>query len=381
MLTMTSPESSPLFTPWRDPVSGVQSYILTTRVAPLQQHFYYTNPSFSRDGRYLWFRCAFPPGGDNRRGKTLAVVDFLTGEVRHFPETEFPGSAPGVDLETGEVYWTSGLELWKRGPLEQDSAVLVNTFPRELARSRYPVTLATHITFSADKKSVAIDANFGREWFVGDMPIDGSGEFRLWQRLDRHHNHAQFSPTDPDLILLAQDHTHDIVTGDFVGTTDRLWLIRRGEELRPILPEDPLPAANRGHEWWDADGEHVWYLDYTEGPGQGTKKVHLGTGEITTVWPRGHSHSHCDAGGRYLVGDIASWPQDAWEVAFYNSLTGQEVSLVTLLPPYADRSKYHVHPHPQFCMNDEYICYTTNVLGQVDVALTRVQELIDRTSR
>jgi hypothetical protein len=31
-------------------------------------------------------------------------------------------------------------------------------------------------------------------------------------------------------------------------------------------------------------------------------------------------------------------------------------------------------------MNDRYICYTTNVLGGVDVALVAVEELVERTS-
>ncbi len=38
----------------------------------------------------------------------------------------------------------------------------------------------------------------------GDMPVNGD-PFRLWQKPDRGYNHAQFSPVDPDLILVAQD--------------------------------------------------------------------------------------------------------------------------------------------------------------------------------
>ena len=44
---MPHPFNSPLFTPWRDPVSGVESFILTTRVAPVQQSFYYVTPSLT----------------------------------------------------------------------------------------------------------------------------------------------------------------------------------------------------------------------------------------------------------------------------------------------------------------------------------------------
>jgi hypothetical protein len=376
---MNTPETSPLFTRWCDPVSGVESLILSRRAAPIQQSFYYTNPSFSSDGRFLWFRCAFPPGGDNLRGRQLAVVDFVEEVVRHFPETEAAGSSPYVDLDSGEAYWTIGLEIWKRGPLSEDEPIPVGIFPKALAHNRRPHALSTHLTFSADKKSLALDPNFGRDWFIGDFLLDGSGEYRLWQTFDRCYNHAQFSPTDPDLILIAQDSYIDILTGEPKASTDRLWLIRRGEKAWPILPDDPLPSANRGHEWWDSDGDHVWYLDYSEGPGQGTKKVNIHTGQIETIWPHGHSHSHCDRTGRCLVGDIVSWPNDAWQVAFFNAVTGKEVSIVTLLPPCSLRSKYHIHPHPQFCMNDQYICYTTNVLGTVDVALTNVAQLLALT--
>ena len=44
------------------------------------------------------------------------------------------------------------------------------------------------------------------------------------------------------------------------------------------------------------------------------------------------------------------------------------------------RSRYHVHPHPQFCQRDRYICYTTNVLATVDLALVSVEHLRAATS-
>lgn len=373
-MNITSPEQSPLFARWCDPVSGVESLILSGRVAPLQQSFYYTNPSFTADGRFLWFRAAFPPGACKQAG----VVDFAEGTIRLVPEVQQDGGAH-VDPASGTIYWATGAELWKRGPLPADRPVLVNVFPADLVRNRRPLTLATHLIPSADGKSFFCDAQCGREWICGDLPLDGS-PFRVWQTFDHKYDHAQFSPTDPDLALIAQDHWWDPVTGEPGIVKDRLWLIRRGEKARPILPDDPLPSANRGHEWWDADGEHVWYLDYTEGPKQGTKKVNIHTGRVEAVWPHGHSHSHCDRTGRYLVGDIVSWPADKWQVAFYNAQTRREVAIVTLLPPCGLRSAYHVHPHPQFCLNDRYVCYTTNVLGTVDLALTPVEQLARLTA-
>lgn len=76
-------ERSKNFSPWIDPKCKVRSYILTKRVAPLQQSFYFVNPSMTRDARYLWFYCAFPPGGDANFGRTLAVIEHLmSGGVR-----------------------------------------------------------------------------------------------------------------------------------------------------------------------------------------------------------------------------------------------------------------------------------------------------------
>jgi hypothetical protein len=68
-------------------------------------------------------------------------------------------------------------------------------------------------------------------------------------------------------------------------------------------------------------------------------------------------------------------------VTFTNTATLRTVAIVPHLPaPGLPRRRYHVHPHPQFCLEDRYICYTTNVLGAVDVAFASVAELIERTS-
>jgi len=41
--------------------------------------------------------------------------------------------------------------------------------------------------------------------------------------------------------------------------------------------------------------------------------------------------------------------------------------------------RYHVHPHPQFCINDQWIVYTSTVHGRSDVALIPVSDLIEAT--
>src|SRR5688572_18363066 len=150
---MRTPETSSLFTRWQNPVNGVESFILTARAAPVHQTFYFTSPSFTNDGRFLWFDCAFPPPGGRHAAPVFGVIDFERDEVRVFPETQHPTARAAVDLESGEIYWGNHLDIWKRGPLPDDKPVRVNRVSEDIARGRKPDRIATHLMFSADRKS------------------------------------------------------------------------------------------------------------------------------------------------------------------------------------------------------------------------------------
>jgi len=84
-------------------------------------------------------------------------------------------------------------------PVEQ-----VNSVPESVHKNRYGKRLSTHLTLSANRREFLIDAHLGHEWCIGSLPLDG-GAFQVWQTLNRCYNHAQFSPTDPDVALIAQD--------------------------------------------------------------------------------------------------------------------------------------------------------------------------------
>ena len=377
---MKTPETSRLFTRWENPANGVASHILTARAAPVQQSFYYTHPSFSADGRYLWLGCGYPPPGGKHAQQVLGVVDFEKDELRVYHETQFGSSRPVVDPATGEVYWCNQFDLWKRGPRAEDVAARVNRFPAHLARGRL-FSLATHPTFSADGTCLNIDARFvlddGTPYFVlGDLPLDGS-PFRHWTTLEgRTFDHALFSPTDPDAQMFANEYWGDHGKRepfDGLRPYHRMWIIRRGGEARPILRE---PVSHSGHEWWDADGEHVWYLHY----GVGVKKVRVADGSETLVWPGALSHAHSDKTGRYLVADRMDDPGVCeCNVLFRDNASGKVVEIVNVPPLAAEATQcLHLHPHPQFCLDDRYICHTTIVHGRVDVALVAVDGLLSR---
>jgi hypothetical protein len=367
---------STLFTPWTDPDSGVTSYILSKKVALVQEAFYFVNDSMSRDGRYLWFYCAYPPSGTAAQGRTLGVLDFETGDVRHFPETQFNHASPYVDADSGWVYWGSGDSLWRRGPQPNDCAELIGSIPADLIGNRHVERFATHLTRSADGREFFVDAAFGLQVVFGSMSVE-NGAYAFWHRFDRNHNHAQFSPTDPDLVLFAQENHPDPITGLRFRIEDRMWLIRRGEAPRPVF-DTPTVAT---HEWWDADGQHVWCIKGK----QGTWRVNIAAQTVEdTGWPQGAWHSHNHRSSRYLIGDtnMQFYRGCPSTVQFLNRETGQHVRVVDNPEmPGLVGARYHIDPHPRFVGGDQFVVFTTTVRGEVDLALVPTADLIARTSR
>ncbi|HCV23083.1 MAG: hypothetical protein QF689_15555 [Candidatus Latescibacteria bacterium] len=156
---MIDPSDRPAFSPWTDPVTGVTSYHLSQRVAPLQQSFYFTNRSLSEDGRWLWFYAAHPPGGNAYEGRCLGVCDMVDGDVRWFPETQFRDASPMVAGDSGEVYWCWEYSVYRRGPAADAETILVNSVPEDLHRGRAGERLATHLTRSADGRNKGVSGS------------------------------------------------------------------------------------------------------------------------------------------------------------------------------------------------------------------------------
>ncbi len=366
--------TSKLFSPWTHPETGVTLYLLTKKVAPVQEAFYFVNESMTRDARYLWFYCAFPPA----LGRTLGVIDFEHDEVRHFPETQFQSASPFLDTETGAVTWGSGPSLWHRGPGPGDATECVNTLPSDLIGKRHFSRLATHLSRSADGRAFFIDAAFGLQWVFGTLPVDG-GDFELWQRFDRNYNHAQLSPTDPDLALFAEENHPDPITGLSFPILNRMWLIRRGEAARPVF-STPTRVS---HEWWDPDGEHAWCVWGNEAWRTNIRRQHTDADdEVEKVqWPSHCWHAHATVDNRYMVADSNDrfYRGCPSTVGFLNRETGAYTELARnpAMENYIG-ANYHIDPHPRFVSEDRFIVFTTTVRGEVDLAVAQVADLIGR---
>jgi len=101
----------PHFESWRDPSSGVESFILSERVAPIQQSFYFTNPSVSPDENWLWFYAAFPPNLQRMLGAVSLKPE--NPDIKLFPQAGFTSASPMVGAESDVAYYCMGNSVHK----------------------------------------------------------------------------------------------------------------------------------------------------------------------------------------------------------------------------------------------------------------------------
>jgi len=363
-------DEHPYFVKWTDPQTGIASYILNERVAPIQQGFYFTNPSISKDEKWLWFYAAFPPGDR----KTLGVVslDPANPFIRHYPQAQFTGASPMLDDDGTAVFFTMGDSVY-RMTLDGETRVVCTLDPDYIKRR--PLTrLATHLTRSADGKYFLLDGQLADFWFIALGDIE-TGGVKVLHEFGRHYNHAQFSTTDPKLFLIAQDWWIDRASGNYFPYEQRIWLMDTEQTIfEPLLLSDWYGHGTMAsHEWWSADGLICW-TDYATGVYECEVKF-SGPREKVHVWRGPLCHSHCDPTRRYWCADESpyKWDKQPCEIKFYDRERGREIDIVTAMPkPPMGRNPYHLDPHPYFSPQGTYVAYTTTVRGLADIAVTPV---------
>ena len=363
----------PFFSEYIDKKSGVKSYILTKRVAQMQKHFYFAQPSLTKNGKYLWFVCCNPPA----RYSTLAVVSLDPKDpfIRHFPHAapDMQGSLPCLDPKGDGVYFGSYDTVYKLSIDGELNPVI--HLSQEFVHNRPINRLFTHASISCDNKYIALDMQIGGIWYLALGDIE-SGEVKLLNKFGRCYNHAMFSPKDPDLLLIDQDWWRDSHTGEYMPINNRIWLAdTEGTSFEPLFPKEfyGRRETEGAHDYFSGDGYIMW-SDYYNG----AFECNLDSRDVNHVWKRPICHSHCSSDRKLFVGDQSpyGWINTPCRTIFYDRESNKEIDIFSALPyPGYDRF-YHVDPHPQFCANDTCIVSTSTVMdGRVDVALTPVEPL------
>lgn len=390
---MKTPETSKHFVKWVDPNSGVVSYVLKTRVAHYQQSFYFVNRSMTNDGRFLLFYCINPP--DNNR--TMGVVDFKTDQVREYTQIDGFIASPYLDVETADVYWTSRAQGLFCYSLLSDKKRKICGVPKCFPKPKYCFhQLVCHLTLNASKTKFFLDSFIDNQAICGDVNI-ADGNYNEWGRADFMYNHAQFSPTDDNMVFICKEYWRDSATNELQmiptnkdGVYERLWLWKKGEKELQLIA--PINGGGATHEWWGADGKSLYYCAFPEGlgpiskPGYGIARYDLETSQSTMITTHYASHGHCTADGKYFVFDhnIGDYRGCPHMVFFYNSVTNKRACIVTDNPGYntaENPSKWHPDPHPNFVCNDKYIVSTLNIDCLMNLLVTPVKPLIKMTAK
>jgi hypothetical protein len=382
---MYTVETSKHFEKYTDFCTGVETWVLKNETAPLQKPLYFVSLPCSTDERYFWFVCAFPPGGlMEGSSTTMACLDLETDEIYYHPDA--PAGSPAIESDTGELYFCTENLVLKKGPRPDSPVEKIARVPAEWRVM--PGRIATHLTFSADKKELCCDISSGNDTYITSLDIS-SGKFELWCTLHGGWNHAQFNPVDKNLILFAMEFWQDLKTGvrnrigeNEKGQLTRIWTIRRGEQ-----PVNHLPVYKEAsHEWWSADGKKIYYCDWRKG----TCMIDFHTGERRLIHPTGYRHAYSSANDKYFVADIFNY-NDNWRwyrgcattANFYNTETRRPVDIVTRNPAlyaFEEPCVYHIDAHPRFVFNDKYVAYCTTVFGKPSVGFANTSQLVQLTS-
>jgi len=355
----------PRFRPWTDPQSGVTSWLLDNCFGAVQQHFYYTNPSVSSDGRWLWLTVGHPPGP----ARHLAAVCLDPGDARlvSLPAAQIDEALPGLAADGQGALFGTDRAVW-RADLDGGMQELWR-LPADWLRGRRLQRLATHLGQASDG-CLLLDGELASHSFVGIAdPRDGS--WRVAGEFQQRHNHAQWCPGDPNLFLIAHDQYDDPVSGQRLHHRLRTIVMdRAGARYQAINPQFPAsPFRGACHEWWSGPAS-IAYIDYASG----VHEYDLASGATTHVWREPLCHAHSDPGNRRLVADQSPylWPDTPCQVLHFDRLSGRRTAIASALPPPPGppgrRGRYHIDPHPQFA--GDWIVWTSTCEGRVTVALT-----------
>jgi len=402
-------EDSKLFVKHVDRSSGVVSYLLKPGLfAENQQSIYFTAKSMTDDGRFLVFwisdneRTFKPTKEKPQRLMGTAVLDLKTERITKIP---VPPQIPFLDTKIARLWYISPSPMtllphcdwrpsetpWNDEIRYIDLAVdptkehTVCKMPEEIAGKGHVISVySTHLTLSHDRKRMFLGTFLDRRYEQGCVNLE-NGRWERWAyTLDLNTNHDQINPVRDDVALIASDDCNSLPKAldlmKISGWYPRVWLVRKDgrRELQPIRV-----GRYATHENWNQDGSGLYWCGNA-----GVVRQDLETGAQECVAPRRAAHATMSYDMRYVTFDASVdrwWRGCPWRVSFWNRDANCGIYIHTANEALCDNPKcplWHDHPdpHPQFVCHDRYIiCTVNNADGHMDLSVTPVAPLVERT--
>ncbi len=386
---------------WIDPDTGHRVIRLTSE--PGSASLYFNINAFTPDGREMVYVTP---------GRGIGVVDFRTFQTRLLVPGPVGGS-PGavvVGRQTPTVYYDKPTanpdyeQLWctnidtgatrKLADLPRRGGVFSVNADETLAAGSY---IAGNGEDYRDRNGAGIPQSGGRPHFEprnkGEMMAARmaahlpmvlfvtdlkTGKSRPIHASTDWLDHAQFSPTDPNLLMYAHQGPWNQV--------DKLWVIRTDGTHNRQIDDRIMLMEGSGHQWWDHDN-NVWYQLYFPlgGPVSYIASVNVVTGARTWYYfPPADASIHVDRSrdGTMFCGDGSRAPGAHWIYLFRPELIRDHHTLgENLIRPgvlHAERlanlsrQNYRLEPNARFSPDGKYVIFRSNMFGPTYVFAVEV---------
>lgn len=379
----------PLFEAYRDPHSGVVSYLLKNPFGKPLSVPYFSVKSFTPDENILFGYLRHGPmttegfDGSALSRETIAesslfLLDLERGEIK-VSENSANYPSAFIDDRRGLLFYTRDNSLWTMD-LKDFRERCWFTLPSSISGQGRRVLFGTHLTMSCDGRRILLDGRYGVYTFLGVFDVE---EMRFEIVADGRRtffDHGMYSPADPHLAYFAHEWWLDPDNGDFHPIDHRIWLVRTDDGCPPWpLPQPQgynVPKNVHGqttHEWWAPDGTALYSILHE----YGIARIDVATGSSELVWQGGCCHGMCDASQRYFVVDQNTYLDKPRSVLFIDRQTGQTRMIAQDMPrpPEVFNRYYHLDPHPQFSPKGSFILYNGTMTGIADFCLCPVDQL------
>lgn len=375
------PECSRLFSRYEDPESGVVSYLLKPKsYAFNQQSIYFTCKSMTDNGRFLLFHASNEE--NDGHGKRLVVLD-LDSEIFH--DLDKGIGLPFLDTEHDILYHVAAdkTRFCRRDLLKDPkNEITVCQLPPELCPSDGDVdSLLTHLTLTKNHDKAFFDSRIRGRFIHGLVDLK-TGKYEKWGETPFFANHGQLNPANDKMAMLAWECCWTGEAGDrykkFGAVYPRMWIVEPGNRFRLI----PSIRNYATHEKWSEDGKGIYFCS------KGGVYFHeIDTDRQYCVSPIHAVHATMTANNRYVTFDSELEPNYrgcSWRIGFTNRETGRSIWIHSKRPALNPRerpSTMHPDPHPTFIRRDRYIvCTINNADGHMDLSITPVAQLIEKTA-